>query len=170
MEFITTEQRSKCTQLFQNMLITIDETIDPTLSKQLEVSIYNYIVKTYSSNNMLHYKEKCIELYQNLNPESSIKNNNLYMRIITNHISIINLPQLTPQELFPENWEKLLEKTKATSEFLKTNKKISITDQFKCGRCKKQECTYYTLQIRSADEPSTIFITCVNCGHKWRES
>ena len=28
----------------------------------------------------------------------------------------------------------------------------------------KRECSYYELQIRSADESATLFITCLNCG------
>lgn len=42
------------------------------------------------------------------------------------------------------------------------------TDQFKCGRCSKRKCKYYQLQTRSADEPMTTFVTCVNCGNRWK--
>ncbi|GMH19367.1 hypothetical protein Nepgr_021208 [Nepenthes gracilis] len=44
----------------------------------------------------------------------------------------------------------------------------ATTDQFKCGRCKQWKCTYYQLQTRSADEPMTIFVTCVNCNNHWK--
>lgn len=42
------------------------------------------------------------------------------------------------------------------------------TDQFKCGRCNQRKCKYYQMQTRSADEPMTTFVTCVNCGNRWR--
>jgi transcription elongation factor S-II len=44
------------------------------------------------------------------------------------------------------------------------------TDQFRCPRCRQRECDYYELQIRSADEPMTCFVTCLNpkCGHKFK--
>ena len=45
----------------------------------------------------------------------------------------------------------------------------AMTDQFKCGRCKSRKCIYYELQTRSADEGMTIFITCLNCGNRWRQ-
>ena len=45
----------------------------------------------------------------------------------------------------------------------------AMTDQFKCGRCKSKKCTYYELQTRSADEAMTIFITCLNCGNRWKQ-
>ncbi|MDP2438361.1 MAG: hypothetical protein Q8P67_21665 [archaeon] len=42
-------------------------------------------------------------------------------------------------------------------------------DTFQCRRCKERKVTYYQMQTRSADEPMTIFITCLHCGHHWRE-
>ncbi|KAJ9644468.1 DNA-directed RNA polymerase I core subunit rpa12 [Coniosporium apollinis] len=35
-----------------------------------------------------------------------------------------------------------------------------------CEKCGREEVKYYTLQLRSADEGSTVFYTC-ECGHKW---
>lgn len=38
-----------------------------------------------------------------------------------------------------------------------------------CSRCKKKsKCTYYQLQTRSADEPMTTFVTCLECDKQWR--
>jgi DNA-directed RNA polymerase I subunit RPA12 len=37
-----------------------------------------------------------------------------------------------------------------------------------CGKCGSDDARYYELQLRSADEGSTIFYTCQQCGHKWR--
>lgn len=42
------------------------------------------------------------------------------------------------------------------------------TDMFKCGKCKGRKCTYFQMQTRSADEPMTTFVTCVNCGNHWK--
>ena len=42
------------------------------------------------------------------------------------------------------------------------------TTMFKCGRCQKNQCTYYQLQTRSCDEPMTTFVRCTNCGHNWK--
>ena len=43
------------------------------------------------------------------------------------------------------------------------------TNQFRCMKCKGNKTTYYTMQTRSADEGETIFITCLNCGKRWRK-
>ncbi|KAG2730662.1 hypothetical protein I3843_01G298900 [Carya illinoinensis] len=42
------------------------------------------------------------------------------------------------------------------------------TDQFRCGRCGQRKCTYYQMQTRSADEPMTTYVTCVNCNNHWK--
>jgi transcription elongation factor S-II len=72
-------------------------------------------------------------------------------------------------ELYPENWQHLMEQQmKRETKLLEGNKDMA-TDQFKCGRCYKRQCTYYEMQTRSADEPMTIFIRCLNCGKQWRQ-
>ena len=43
------------------------------------------------------------------------------------------------------------------------------SDMFKCAKCKTSRTTFYQKQTRSADEPMTVFITCRNCGHEWRD-
>ncbi|KAL8159410.1 hypothetical protein V2J09_000947, partial [Rumex salicifolius] len=45
-----------------------------------------------------------------------------------------------------------------------------ITDA-SCPKCGHGKATYQQIQIRSADEPMTIFYECLNkgCGHRWRE-
>jgi DNA-directed RNA polymerase subunit M/transcription elongation factor TFIIS len=68
-----------------------------------------------------------------------------------------------------------LEKVTLMDKLLQREQKIlegnksRATDQFKCRRCGKRECTYYELQTRSADEPMTCFISCLNCGKEWRQ-
>ncbi|XP_065853079.1 transcription elongation factor TFIIS [Euphorbia lathyris] len=44
----------------------------------------------------------------------------------------------------------------------------ATTDQFKCGRCGQRKTTYYQMQTRSADEPMTTYVTCVNCNNHWK--
>ena len=39
---------------------------------------------------------------------------------------------------------------------------------FKCGKCGKRRTTYTQLQTRSADEPMTTFVLCLDCGNRWK--
>ena len=36
--------------------------------------------------------------------------------------------------------------------------KMATTNEFKCGRCKQRQVSYYQMQTRSADEPMTSMI------------
>ncbi|KAI0155011.1 hypothetical protein GGR57DRAFT_502196 [Xylariaceae sp. FL1272] len=36
-----------------------------------------------------------------------------------------------------------------------------------CEKCGNNEVKFSAVQLRSADEGSTIFYTCVKCGNKW---
>jgi len=56
----------------------------------------------------------------------------------------------------------------ATAEAVRGQKQQASTDAFKCGKCGQRKCTYYQLQTRSADEPMTTFVTCVNCDNRWK--
>ena len=38
-----------------------------------------------------------------------------------------------------------------------------------CPSCMHNEAFFMQLQIRSADEPSTVFYKCVKCGHQWND-
>ena len=46
--------------------------------------------------------------------------------------------------------------------------KGTATDLYRCGKCQQRKCTYFEMQTRSADEPMTCFITCLNCGNRWK--
>lgn len=50
-------------------------------------------------------------------------------------------------------------------------KNVDSTD-VTCPRCEHGRAYFMQIQIRSADEPSSIFYKCCNndCSHQWRES
>ena len=98
-----------------------------------------------------------------------IKNNSICKKINSKKIIPHDVPFLRPEELMPNKWNDIIKDIDMKEESMKNNKNISKTDQFKCGKCKKRECSYYELQIRSADESATLFITCLNCGAKWKQ-
>ena len=55
--------------------------------------------------------------------------------------------------------------------FEEVNKKLGIkqiASLFTCGKCKSTKTTSYQVQTRSADEPMTVFVTCMDCGNKWK--
>ena len=85
-----------------------------------------------------------------------------------NKISHYDVAFLKHTELMPERWEELLSKKKKIDK-CKYEKRTEIaTDLYRCGKCGKRQCTFYQLQTRSADEPMTNFVTCLNCGKRWK--
>jgi DNA-directed RNA polymerase subunit M/transcription elongation factor TFIIS len=162
------ESRDKITKQFSKH-------ISKKIAEQIENSIYDYAIEKcgdfFSKKNFLHhYLSKCTNIYENINPDSSVKNKLLIKRLRKGEIDPTKIAQMTPQELFPEHWNKLIEKQNEEEEIKYSKKTIAISEDFKCPRCYKKRTTYYELQVRCSDEPMTTFITCLECGHKWKQN
>ena len=79
-----------------------------------------------------------------------------------------SIVSMKPQELFPDMWEDIIVKSARKMELLSKENNVQGTSMFRCGKCKKNNCTYYQMQTRSADEPMTTFVTCLNCSKRWK--
>ena len=75
---------------------------------------------------------------------------------------------MTHQELNPERWNVLIDRKIKREKHKYSDNMAASTDTFTCNKCKKNKCTYYQMQTRSADEPMTTFVTCLNCGTRWK--
>ena len=74
----------------------------------------------------------------------------------------------TEVDRHPERW---MERLKAVAERDKAlySKKKTANTQMYCSGCKKKtNCDYYQMQTRSADEPMTTFVTCLECDKRWK--
>ncbi len=150
------------------------------ISENLEKGIFNYtlelcdnknIVKKWSNDKfVILYIQKLKSLLFNLN------NKDLLSKLINKEIKAHKLVYMTHQELRPDIWNPLIEAKRLKDENKFVPKIEASTDDFKCLKCKSRglseedysKCTYYQLQTRSADEPMTTFVTCINCGNRWR--
>jgi len=75
---------------------------------------------------------------------------------------------MTHQEMMPERWVVLLEK-KAKEDANRSEVNVqATTNTFTCRRCRSKQCTYVQIQTRSADEPMTTFVSCIDCGNNWK--
>ena len=151
---------------------------DEKIVKRIERGIYNYSLEKAEENNIIKlwdnklfrqiYIDKCRTIYTNLKGTSYVHNKRLLSRLYEKEFKPRELAFMAPQHIFPEVWKDLLDLKYKRDKVLYETKPEAMTDQFKCGRCKKNKCSYFELQTRSADEPMTIFITCINCGKRWK--
>lgn len=74
----------------------------------------------------------------------------------------------TEMERHPERWEELLKQVADRDKALYSKKKTANTQMY-CSGCRaKTNCDYYQMQTRSADEPMTTFVTCLECDKRWK--
>ena len=139
-------------------------------NKSLEVAKKKHIHLSWNQPLFVQiYLSNARSIVGNLSPTSYIGNKHLFARFKGGEITLEELTTFNFNDLYPELWKELSVRQFEREKRLLEGNKSMATDQFFCKRCKKRECTYYELQTRSADEPMTIFIQCVNCGKQWRQ-
>ena len=114
------------------------------------------------------YKSIARTVLWNIHPRSPIDNRRLLERCKGGEFPLNQIPTMSAYDMFPEHWQGLADKLLMREQKILEGNKSRATDEYKCKRCNKRECTYYEMQTRSADEPTTIFISCLNCGQRWR--
>jgi transcription elongation factor S-II len=145
-----------------------------SLEKGIFEAAYNNAQKNYIARNWKTpqfkeiYRQILSSVLSNIHPDSPVRNPRLLNRVLEGEFKLEEIPCMTSYDMFPEKWFELKDKLLQREQKILEGNKSRATDQFKCRRCGKRECTYYELQTRSADEPMTIFVTCLNCGKEWR--
>jgi len=158
-----------------------------SISTNLEKAIYNFAIrktKEMNHKNLLigppswentifvdNYKRKYLTLKFNItHPDNDLKQKIQKMTPVQIH----TVPNQTPSELFPNGLNAQMHKQQVQKEIdaeLKRTQQTPSTKSglFTCGKCKSKKTTYYEMQTRSADEPMTAFISCLNCGKRWKQ-
>jgi len=160
-------------QFRNNILNKLNNIIDNIkICENLEKGIYNYSLDICEQRNLIKkwdndyfiiiYIQKVKTILYNL------ENKDLYNKLINKNIKAHELAFMTHQEMRPDLWDELIKLKKIKDENKFSPKIEASTDDFKCGKCKSKKCTFYQLQTRSADEPMTTFVTCIDCGNRWK--
>jgi transcription elongation factor S-II len=145
---------------------------DETICSNLEKGIFNYslehaaklnVVKKWDNNYFVKiYLDRLRSIYINL------KHTGIKQAMIDKTIKAHTLAFMTHQEMRPDRWDNLIQDKKIRDDNKYEPKLEASTDNFKCWKCKSKKCTYYQLQTRSADEPMTTFVNCLDCGNRWK--
>ena len=154
----------------QKLLIFFEKT---NYCENLEKGIYNWSLKEAKNRKVLKqwnniyfnaiYIDHFRSIYINLK-----KNPMLVEQVNNKKIKPHEIAFMSHQELNPERWDELIQLKSIRDKNKYEQNMEAATDSFKCRKCRSTKCTYYELQTRSADEPMTIFITCLDCGTKWK--
>ena len=171
--FVTCTIRDKVVQNF-------GELMDISLAEEFETEILKVVVGISNKenididwNNRIFwnlYRSKCISFYENLKGSQSYVDNqeNWLDKLKNGDITPADLAELSAVELCPARWKESIEK------IIEAEKKLYSKDQSAaifmwCSGCKKKtKCDYYQMQTRSADEPMTTFVTCLECDRRWK--
>ena len=144
-----------------------------------EQELYKVSLKEADTKHVI--KDWSIKLYEaiyltlvrrivsNLQSNTYVKNNELLEKYRKNIVTVEEICSMNHYSLFESKWKERIEHQNLIEKRHLEGNKSMATDQFLCDRCHKRECTYYEMQTRSADEPMTIFINCLNCGKNWRQ-
>lgn len=149
----------------EKMAINIEESIFDYTTQQFPLPDDN---EDYSDEVILFYTERARSIYDNLNPDTYFDNKEGITKFKNINIDLIgsyNIKDLRYKNL----WKRIKQNQEILDKNLMDLKPTTETDQFLCNKCKQRKTTFYTMQIRSADEPETSFITCLNCDYSWRE-
>ena len=144
----------------------LSKKLDSKSIEDIEHGIYEFSKSYANDNNTPYllggiYEDKLNQLLCILKSEKlktileSLKNKDFEAK---------TLAFLKQEELDPEKFEKII-KIKKEEEHKRNNK--ATTNAFKCSKCGKRKCTVEEKQIRSGDEPATVFVECKECGHKF---
>ena len=142
------------------------------LSKNIERGVYNYALKEATNKKLVKkwenhffvqlYIDRLKTIYTNIQHEPFKQD------IINGKIKASYLAYMSHYEMRPDKWSKMIdEKTKRDSCKYETIIEASC-DTFICRKCRSNRTTYYQVQLRSADEPMTTFVNCIDCGNRWR--
>ena len=107
-----------------------------------------------------HYRGRCIQFYENA-PDWIPK-------LVSGELAPAAFAEMTVVELSPKRWKAQIEAQIEKEKHL-YSPSGSASINFYCSSCKKKtKCDYYQMQTRSADEPMTTFVTCLECDRRWK--
>lgn len=172
--FVDCAIRDKVVENFNELLQSVQ------LSKELELALLTSVHKQAVRDgidvdwgnrvfwNM--YRNKAISIYENLRGDDSyVKNDQQWCsKLKSGEVSPVSFIGMNCADVCPSRWKETLEQM-AELEKKRYSKNMAGSVRRYCPSCKKEtNCEQYQLQTRSADEPMTTFVTCLDCDKKWK--
>jgi DNA-directed RNA polymerase subunit M/transcription elongation factor TFIIS len=168
--FVESTIRDKVIENFTEILNDIN------LSTQLEEAILHVVCEQAIKENIdvdwnnrvfwNMYRSRAISFYEFCcRKEDDTK---WLTKLKNGEITTREFAEMNAVDLCPSRWKDSIEKI-IESEKKLYSKNESAAIFMWCSACKKKtKCDYYQMQTRSADEPMTTFVTCLECDRKWK--
>jgi DNA-directed RNA polymerase subunit M/transcription elongation factor TFIIS len=170
--FVECAIRDKVIENFTELLGDKSASFEEQLLKHIqEISIRDGIEVDWSNRVFWNlYRNKAISLYENLSGSNSYVQNkeDWLSKLKDNTVSYKEFIEMTAIDMCPQRWKAAIEKIIEMEKKLYA-KNTAASIFMWCSSCKKKaKCDYYQMQTRSADEPMTTFVTCLECDKKWK--
>jgi DNA-directed RNA polymerase subunit M/transcription elongation factor TFIIS len=153
--------------------------LSPELTKELEAALLersirecvDLVVEVGWANPIFcnHYRGRCLQIFENTNPGSYVKNpTNWLEKLQKGEVLPAQFAEMSNVDLHVGRWKEQIEKQIEKDKHMYSNKGCASIYLY-CSVCKKKSrCDYYQMQTRSADEPMTTFVTCLECDKRWK--
>jgi DNA-directed RNA polymerase subunit M/transcription elongation factor TFIIS len=152
--------------------------LDEPHARDLEIGIFNWAIDFAEANRVIRswrddrfvaiYKNKARSVIANVDPDSYVGNDALLQRLVDGEFRPHDIPYMKCEDVFPERWKDILDMKVKQEYNLLHMKQVAKTTLYRCSKCKGNQTTYTEMQVRSADEPMTLFVRCISCSHTWR--
>lgn len=166
--------RQNVVKQIEPLFVEKKDDLEQNLAVHVEKGIFNYAIREAKQKKVLCkwstplfvqiYVSRLRSIYWNLENNAELR-----QMFSSGEITPELLSKMTHQEFEPDKWKELIERKMLRDASKLNDNAQASTDMFTCRKCKSKRCTYYEMQTRSADEPATVFITCLNCGKNWRQ-
>lgn len=144
------------------------------LAQKIEIGVYEFAVRQAAARKVVQcwdnkfffglYAARLRALHSNLSNDSDLRS-----RLLSGQVDTEQFKDMTHFEFQPKHWEDLLEKKRQKEKSLYNTNQQPTTSLYKCKKCKSRRCQHFEMQVRSADESTSIFLCCLDCGANWRE-
>jgi len=168
--------RAKLTERFMSMDTNknMNQDAAANMALNLERGIYNYTLRESDTKNIVKKWDNgyFVQIYADRLRAVCINmgSGHVIQLLTTKQIKAHELAFMSHQDMNPDKWITLIKAKQLRDKHKYETKVEASTDNFTCpnSKCRSTKCTYYQLQTRSADEPMTTFVTCIDCGKRWK--
>ena len=138
------------------------------VSKDIEECVYN----KYKNNRRKYSSTILHKVYNLRNDKQLLLNKKVSARKISPR-SFVNMDyfEMAHDELKKQRQLWIDEKKRHLEKIIKEaeSESESESELFKCEKCLSRRCSYIQLQTRRSDESTTLFVSCRECGNRWKQ-